>query len=164
MSRKAKQMVCNAGMLQQLEGLIHNKNSEARLVERAKMVLACLRGRPLQETALGLKTSINTVTAWRNRFVQSGLFGLMDMPRSGRPLHYNTEFRTTVLQLLEQPPPKGCSHWSGVAIAKTLQVSDDAVSRLLRKEGIRLNRQRQVAKIVAVTIARTPPPHDSEIL
>ncbi|WP_130470894.1 helix-turn-helix domain-containing protein [Candidatus Magnetaquicoccus inordinatus] len=138
MSRKAKQLDCDLESLQQLEALVRSKKSEFRLVERARMVMACLKGAAIREVAERFQTTTNTVIFWRDRFAQSGVEGLTDMPRSGRPARYDTEFRETVLRLLDMPPPNGRTRWSGVAIANALQVSDDAVSRLLRREGIRL--------------------------
>ncbi|MBF0183021.1 MAG: helix-turn-helix domain containing protein [Magnetococcales bacterium] len=145
MSRKAKQLDCDVESLQQLEALVRSKKSEFRLVERARMVLACLNGAAIREVAERFQTTTNTVIFWRDRYAQAGIEGLTDMPRSGRPARYDTEFRDTVLRLLDMPPPDGRNRWSGVAIANALQVSDDAVSRLLRREGIRLNRDCSIA-------------------
>jgi transposase len=47
-----------------------------------------------------------------------------------------------VLALLEQPPPAGLSHWDGVAVAERLGASVHAVWRVLRREGIYLQRLR----------------------
>jgi transposase len=47
-----------------------------------------------------------------------------------------------VLKTLEEPPPKGQAKWDGAAVAVHLGVSDDAVWRVLRREGICLARQR----------------------
>jgi hypothetical protein len=44
--------------------------------------------------------------------------------------------------LLEQPPPKGLSHWDGPTVASTLGASVHAIWRVLRKEGIYLQRLR----------------------
>jgi len=46
------------------------------------------------------------------------------------------------LQTLEQPPAAGMASWDVVELAKRLDASPDAVWRLLRKEGIHLNRRR----------------------
>jgi transposase len=106
------------------------------------MVLGCLEGRPVIEIARGLRVRPNTVIQWRRRFVERGMAGLRDLPRSGKPVAYGTEFRKEVLELLETPAPKGQACWDGPSVAKRLKVSDDAVWRLLRKEGICLRRQR----------------------
>jgi hypothetical protein len=47
-----------------------------------------------------------------------------------------------VLAALEQKPPSGQAVWDGPALARHLGTSDDAVWRILRKEGICLSRQR----------------------
>jgi transposase len=53
-----------------------------------------------------------------------------------------TELRNRLLEQIEQPPPAGLAIWDGGSLAKALGVSDDAVWRLLRKEGIQLQRHR----------------------
>jgi transposase len=47
-----------------------------------------------------------------------------------------------VLAVLEEPPPPGMSHWDGPAVAEKLDASVHAVWRVLRREGIYLQRQR----------------------
>ncbi len=71
-----------------------------------------------------------------------GVEGLHDRPRPGKPRTYDDSLRHRVLKTLEQSPPKGQAKWDGAALAEHLDVSDDAVWRILRKEGICLSRQR----------------------
>jgi transposase len=115
---------------------------EARLVERARIVLACLEGKEIQQVAAELKVSIPTVGKWRRRFAAQGLDGLHDHPRPGKPPIYGKAFRDRVLALLEQPPPAGLSHWDGPTVAGELGASVHAVWRTLRREGIYLQRLR----------------------
>jgi transposase len=70
------------------------------------------------------------------------LAGLRDLPRPGKPRTYKEDFRLRVLQILEKPPPKGQAVWDGPSLARHLGASDDAVWRVLRREGICLSRQR----------------------
>jgi transposase len=79
---------------------------------------------------------------WRRRFAQGGLAGLLDRARSGRPVIYAGEIKQRILRQLEAPPPPGQATWDGGTLAKALGVSDDAVWRILRKEGIQLRRHR----------------------
>jgi hypothetical protein len=60
----------------------------------------------------------------------------------GKPATYDSTFRDRVLALLEQPPPAGLGHWDGRAVAEALGASVHAVWRLLRREGIYLQRLR----------------------
>src|SRR5450631_18138 len=113
-----------------------------RVVERARIILACLDGKEIQQVARELAVSIPTVTRWRRRFALWGLRGLRDQPRPGKPVRYDTAFRNRVLVLLEQQPPPGMSHWDGPAVAEKLGSSVHAVWRVLRHEGIYLQRVR----------------------
>ena len=112
------------------------------MAERARIVLACLDGKQIQQVAREVGTSIPTVSKWRGRFAQQGLVGLRDRPRSGKPPRYGPAFCDRVLALLEQPPPAGLSHWDGPTVAEALGASVHAVWRVLRREGIYLQRLR----------------------
>ena len=92
-------------------------------MERARIVLACLEGKEIQQVAQELRVSIPTVSKWRRRFAKQGREGLRDLPRPGKPATYGTAFRDRVLAILEQPPPSGLSHWDGPAVAETLKAS-----------------------------------------
>lgn len=68
--------------------------------------------------------------------------GLRDAPRPGAPRVYDETFRNRVLATLEQPPPSGQATWDGPAGAAVVRGSVHAVWRVLRKEGLCLQRQR----------------------
>lgn len=142
MARKAPIPTCTANDRAILEEWAKSRSLEWRLVERARIILRLLDGELVSKVASDLDTGQNTVIKWRTRFIACGIKGLHDQPRSGKPPKYDKNFRNQVLQTLEQPPPSGQSCWDGSAIAKQLGASDDAVWRVLRKEGICLARQR----------------------
>jgi hypothetical protein len=50
--------------------------------------------------------------------------------------------RNRLLAQIEQPPPAGPATWDGRSLSKALGVSDDAVWRRLRQEGIQRQRHR----------------------
>lgn len=122
--------------------LSKSRTDEARTVERARIILARLDGKEIRQVAQELKVSAPTVTKWCKRFSLWGLRGLRDDPRSGKPAKYDAAFRDRVLALLEQPPPPGLAHWDGPAVAERLGSSVYAVWRVLRREGIYLQRLR----------------------
>jgi transposase len=101
-----------------------------------------LAGKGVQHIARECHTRPNTVIKWRQRFVQGGMAGLKDAPRPGAKPVYGEDFRNRVLAVLEQPPPSGQATWDGPAVAARLKSSVHAVWRVLRKEGICLQRQR----------------------
>ena len=83
-----------------------------------------------------------SVGLWRQRFAARGMAGLRDQPRPGKKPRYGEELRLRILRQLELPPPSGLAGWDGGTLAGALGVSDAAVWRVLRKEGIQLRRRR----------------------
>ncbi len=143
MPRIAARVECTDEDRKELERLSKSRTDEARMVERARIVLACLAGRRNDEIALELGIQAATAGTWRKRFAAEGLAGLRDRARPGKPPIYPvSELRQRILKQLEAPPPEGLSSWDGGTLAKALGVSDDAVWRILRKEGIQLRRLR----------------------
>ena len=142
-SRVAPAINCTAQGMKELERLSKSRTDEARLAERAKLVLGCLAGRPNDEVAAELGVQAATVGTWRKRFSTEGLAGLRDRTRPGKPPVYPApEMRQRILKQLEAPPPAGLSGWNGGALAQALGVYDDTIWRVLRKEGIQLRRHR----------------------
>ena len=142
MSRKYIIPKCSEVDRKKIMELAGSLKSESRLVFRAKIIEGCLSGYPMSEISHTLSTRSNTVLKWRKRFEQQGYIGIIDRPRSGKPPKYTAELRSQILTTLELPPPKGQAVWDGLSIAKHLGCSGDAVWRILRKEGICLQRQR----------------------
>jgi transposase len=133
---------CSAEDKASLIAISKSRTEEARAVERARIILGRLEGKEIQQVARELKVSVPTVTKWCKRFSLWGLRGLRDQLRPGKPATYDAAFRDRVLALLEQPPPPGMSHWDGPAVAEQLGSSVYAVWRVLRREGIYLQRLR----------------------
>lgn len=142
MPRHAPALECSAEERASLAAISKSRTEEARTVERARIILACLEGNEIKQVARELGVSIPTVSKWRQRFALWGLRGLLDLPRPGKPVTYDAAFRNRVLALLEQAPPSGMSHWDGPAVAEKLGSSVHAVWRVLRREGIYLQRVR----------------------
>src|SRR5580704_5899262 len=142
MPRQAPELECSAEDKASLLALTKSRTAEARAVERARIILSSLEGKEIQHVARELKVSVPTVSKWRERFSVFGLRGLYDQSRPGKPVRYDTAFRNRVLATLEQSPPPGMSHWDGPAVAAKLDASVHAVWRVLRREGIYLQRRR----------------------
>lgn len=142
MARTAPQITCDPQDRQTLERLAASRTEPKQTVERARIILGCLAGKRVQDIARECHTRPNTVIKWRQRFVTASLAGLRDAPRPGAKPVYGAAFRNRVLALLEQPPPAGQAAWDGPAVAARLQGSVHAVWRVLRTEGICLQRQR----------------------
>lgn len=117
--------------------------AEQRLVERAKVILLSHEGLTVEKIAARLTTRPARVSKWRQRFAQSGMAGLSDAARSGKPNKYTEATEKRVLKMLDQAPPKGFSQWNGKRLAQALKdVSEDHIWRILRRRGIQLQRRR----------------------
>lgn len=142
MPRVAQVLTCTPEQRLELTRLSTSRTEQARLVERAGIILACLAARENQEIAKEFDVTPGTVGLWRGRFAVSGIPGLRDAPRSGKPPTYGPALRQRILSKLEEPPPIGQATWDGGSLAKALGVSDHAVWRVMRREGIQLRRHR----------------------
>jgi transposase len=142
MARSAPAISCGPEDRRELARLAASRTESQPMVERAQIILGCLAGKRVTEVARACHTRPNTVIKWRQRFAQQGLAGLRDAPRPGAKRVYGEDFRKRVLALLEQPPPPGQASWDGPAVAATVQGSVHAVWRVLRQQGICLQRQR----------------------
>jgi transposase len=142
MPRHAPELECSTDDKASLVALTKSGTAEARVVGRARIILACLQGKEIQQVARELRISVPSVSKWRQRFSLWGLRGLYDRLRPGKPIKYDSGFRNRVLKLLEEAPPPGMSQWDGPAVAERLNASVHAVWRVLRREGIYLQRRR----------------------
>ncbi len=142
MTRVAVALSCSAEQRTELTNLARSRTEEARLVERAKIILACLEGKRNDEVSREFGVRPNTVGLWRQLFAARGMAGLRDRPRPGKKPRYGAELRLRLLHQLELPAPPGLAGWDGSTLAAALGVSDAAVWRVLRNEGIQLRRHR----------------------
>ena len=114
---------------------------EQRLAFRARVVLAASRGTLNRDIARELATREATVSKWRKRFFEAGLKGLQDEPRSGKPPEYTQSTEKSILEALDEAPPKGYASWTGPLLAGKLEISEHYVWRILRKHQISLARR-----------------------
>ena len=173
MPRVAVALSCTEEVMAELERLSRSRSGEVRMAERARIVLACLKGQRNEEIAREMRMRPNTVGQWRRRFAMSGIAGLRDAPRSGKPARYGVALRDRMLVQLELAPPTGMASWDGGSLALAVGASDHAVWRVLRKEGIQLQRHRSwcvstdpefAAKAADVIGLYLNPPHNALVL
>ena len=107
----------------------------AGLAQRARIVLLAAEG--VSNTAIADKVGVSrqTVIGWRGRYGRSGLSGLHDAARSGRPR--SIDHARIVAETLK-PPPKtlGVTRWSSRLLAARLKVGNATVARAWRDYGI----------------------------
>jgi putative transposase len=82
------------------------------------------------------------VGIWRQRFLDQGLMGLYDEPKSGAPRSISDDQVSALVQkTLESKPAKG-THWSCRSIARETGISKTTVQRIWKTFGIQPHRQK----------------------
>ena len=133
-----------------LERLARSRTTEARLAERARILLGLLNGECPSAVARRLGITRPTVYTWADRFNAAGTDGLRDRPRSGRPPTYTADQRAEVLAAALTKPgdlglPFGCwtldrlraylNEHKGIAIRRS------RIDEVLLDEGLRWRKQ-----------------------
>ena len=141
----------NERVRNELKALVHRHSTPQQLALRGRIILAADAGKNNSQIAREEAVSVDTVRAWRTRWL--GLQGiamedlsiserLSDMPRPGRPSQITAEQTCQLLALAcEQPKERSISQWTGREIADEvmrrgimLQISPRHAARLLKKE------------------------------
>ena len=150
------------------------RSTPARLVLRAKIVLAAADGRENKDIAAELRCTRRTVGTWRNRFAEHGLAGIeQDAPRSGRAPAVRSDKEAEIIGKTTQETPPNATQWSTRSMAKAVGVSKDTVQRVWRDNGLKPHRTRNfkvsndpqfVEKLVDVVGLYLNPPEHALVL
>lgn len=87
--------------------LAASRKQEARVVQRAKVIVAMAEDRALTARDAALQAgfaSVQSGITWVKRFNADGVAGLCDVPRSGARVTYNEEVRGRLIALARQKP------------------------------------------------------------
>lgn len=125
----------------ELERLVKAPATPQKFVRRAQVALLAAEGEENAAIAEKLRTSRVTVGLWRQRFLDSGLAGLAEAPRSGRPTKLDPQKARRALTEVVQPP-KHRARWSCRQMARHVGLSKDAVQRLWAANDIKPHRTR----------------------
>lgn len=138
--RPTDRVVLNDDERRRLERLSRRRKAPPRVALRARIVLACDGGVADRQVAARFGVSAQTVAKWRKCFLQEGLEGLGDQPRSGRrPAVTETDVVKIVDKTLS-PPPNGATRWTAAAMAAATGWSPSTVRRVWDRCGLRPDR------------------------
>lgn len=134
----------------ELERLVRRHNTPQQHALRGRMILAAAEGKSNSQIARDLDVCVDTVRAWRMRWLGLQAVSLEDLPvserlgdlpRAGTPARI-TDAQTCQLFAMacEQPKEHPISHWTGREIADEAmrrgiveQISPRHAARLLKK-------------------------------
>lgn len=150
---KAQRLRLAPSVRKELEALARSTRVEARLVQRARIIVLAAQALSNAEIARRVGCHLDTVRQWRQRFAEDGRMSTLDdRPRSGRPARVSAATRCDVVKLAcDKPGNHGVSHretWTYEALAKVLlqetavSLSSSEIGRILRNEDFRPHRMR----------------------
>ncbi len=115
----------------ELRKLVQQPRIENRLAQRARAVLLAHRG--LNAPAIGERLDMASprVLHWCRRYLEEGIGGLTDRPRSGRPRKNAGPDLERLLRKLSEVPADGRAQWSRQSLARELGTTVGRVGKLL---------------------------------
>jgi transposase len=171
-NRPAAALMLRDGDRERLSRLARSTSVRAGLAQRARIVLLAADG--LSNTAIAelVGASRPTVIGWRDRYQSTGIAGLQDEQRPGRP---RTIDHAEIVTATLTPPPKklGVTHWSTRLLARHLGISDATVAKAWRDYGVQPWRVESfrfstdpelVAKVIDVVGLYLAPPENAIVL
>ena len=100
-----------------LERFARSRTLAAGLVQRAQIVLLAAARKSDQEIAAAVGVVRQTVSLWRNRFVEHGMAGIeKDAPRSGRPRTISLARTDEIVRLTTQSTPVAATQMGFVSV------------------------------------------------
>jgi transposase len=136
--RVAKTIVLTEEERTTLTKLSRGRSTQARVVLRARIVLAAAAGRRNDGIAEELGCTRRTVGMWRNRFAAARVAGILkDAARGGRTATVRAAKEAEILRKTTQETPASATHWSTRTMAKAVGVSKATVQRIWRDSGLK---------------------------
>ncbi len=124
-----------------LETLVRGGKTPQRVALRASVILGAADGRSNNGLAKDLSVTRPTVLLWRERYVRSGVAGLLkDAPRPGRPKRIGSKRVEAIVNATLHTTPRDATHWSTRTMARSQGVSQATVTRIWQAHGLQPHR------------------------
>jgi len=121
-----------------LEALVGNRNTPAKVVWRARIVLATADG--LGTKAIMRRTGVSKPSVWRwqERYIAEGVDGLTrDKTRPARKKPLSAEIKLKVLTKTANERPRAATHWTQRMMAREVGISASSVQRIWAEAGLK---------------------------
>ena len=136
--RVAKTIELNEHIERELRVLARRRTVEARLQQRALVVLLAAEGRQNKDIAIEAGLDRRQVALWRQRFLAGGIDALRkDASRSGRPATITAEVESRIVQATLRDKPVSATHWSTRTLAKHLGIGATTIRRVWHSNGLK---------------------------
>ena len=112
MARKPNKYEIEPEQVEELRALLRKGSTPQNIAKRARIVLSSAEGKSIVEVCGETSAAKLTVRTWRKRFLEEGVDGLKDLPRSGQPTKIDDELTKKVLRWTIETAPAEATHWS----------------------------------------------------
>jgi transposase len=140
MARTYKNIELTVSDRQALESLLRSPKTAQSLALRSRIILMCDAGDSVETVAASVGASTKAVYKWRNRFKESGLNGLSDLPRSGQPKKLTEQKIKDVLKMTVEQIPHEATHWSVRLMARYAGITTWQVRQIWEAADIKPHR------------------------
>jgi transposase len=136
--RVAEAINLDAQMERELRILSKRRRIEARLRQRAQIILMAAQGLQNKDIAVEVGLDRRQVALWRSRFLQGGIDALrQDAPRPGRTPTITAEVESRIVHATLDSKPAAATHWSTRTLAEHLGLSATTVRRVWHRNGLK---------------------------
>lgn len=137
---QATPVTLTADERQALEALSGSRKSEARMRDRARIVLLAADGVASRAIGRQVGCTPGTASKWRVRYAKHRLAGLSETGDRGPEPKYGQEHDKRILTMLDRPPPAGYANWTAPLLARELvDIHEQYIWRFLRAQKIDLS-------------------------
>jgi transposase len=133
--------------LLELQQILRSRSTPSSLRQRSELVWLLAGGASLAEASEWVGLHYTNAHAWLKRFLATGIAGLSDRPKSGRPRRYDNDATTEVVKAAAaRPKDLGLQFttWSLPKLQEYLRarpglegITRSTIRRRLREEGFR---------------------------
>jgi transposase len=172
--RVAEKVELDARVERELRILSKRRRVEARVQQRASVILLAAKGWQNKAIAAEVKLDRRQVALWRRRFAEGGVAALLrDAARSGRTPTVTAEVESRIVHTTLHEKPTAATHWSTRTLAAHLGLSATTIRRVWQRNGLKPHRQetfklsrdaRFVDKLVDVVGLYLDPPDKAIVL
>jgi transposase len=115
---------------QKVQQIIQKGMSHARVITRARIVLAAHAGKKDEEICAALQVVRSTVHDTRKHYHEGGIQrALYELPRTGQPRKLNGKQEAKVVAIACTKAPKGYDHWTMDLLTEEVHTQGMAIGR-----------------------------------
>ena len=135
--RVAEAIELDAQTERELRKLSKGRRVEARVQQRASVILLAAQGWQNTDIAEAVKLDRRQVAMWRRRFIDGGVQALLqDAVRSGRTPSVTQSVESLIVSRTLREQPAEAAHWSTRTLASDLGLSATTIRRVWQRNGI----------------------------